>query len=229
MPEIQQIDIVLALLRKREEQHEVQLAETRALSAKIDASRAEGAQRGAEQTSFNGKIERDVSAVRHEVRNVSQRLIIAEEEIESLKEADARNARDTSEVESTTEAAIGGAMAHVSKLDAGFAGVKAEIATTQKQLEEQNQRSAVRTASQDETNAMQGQVNHAVCSTLGIDYTTLTNGTARNETEALAKVKDASPNVGLVKIASENRLAAVIAFLTLLTVLGQIILKALGK
>ena len=185
------------------------------LNAKIDASRAEGSQRGSEQHIFNTRIEGDLKVLRHEVKNWQQRVTVVEEEIADLKEADGHLKRQTSEADMAVEAALGGAMAHVNKLDEGFKDIKDELVM-------QNERSRDRTGMQD-------QINHAVCSTLGINYASLTTGVARNETEALAKVHSAAPKANLKKVAMENRVAAFMAFLAFLTALAQLISKSLGK
>lgn len=214
--DLNQQEIQKKLLERREQQLLAVGQQIESLSGKIDEARAESAERGVHQKSFNDTTSRELSQIRRSMFTMNERMGRAETSITELQDADNDHARSQSEADLEREATIAGAITHVHTLDTNLIEIKSEF-------NQQNERSGTRWGHQD-------QINNAVCSTLGIDYLQLTTGTKpEDDAEAQAAVEKATPKTDLVKVAAENRLSAVLALVTFLTVLGQLILKALGK
>ncbi|MBX3203991.1 MAG: hypothetical protein KF764_02920 [Labilithrix sp.] len=109
--ELDQLAIIRGLLERQD--------------AKVDALRAEAAQRGAEQSAYNSRMEAAQSTIRHEVKNLSGRVIDLTGRVGRLERSagDTQErvgdvARRTSDADLAHDAAIGGAIAHIAHIDA---------------------------------------------------------------------------------------------------------------
>lgn len=242
-------EVILALLHKREGQQDQIQQDLSRLLAKVEAARIEGQQRGAEQHVFNTRIDTEVRTMRHEARNIAQRLIGAESELEELKKArDAVADRSDpppsphgprSDMPSASDleqaAAVGEAMSHVINLDTKLATVKSEVDKTREELrgevvgrtealkaelDAQNTRSAERKQEQD-------RVNHALAAALGLDYQKVVAPPPDDPVLAAQVATESKPKANLAKVASENRVGTIMAFLAFMTALLQLLAKHL--
>jgi len=214
--EVDQLAVIRGLLER-------QATRSEALDAKVDALRAEGSARGLEQAAFNKRFEADLGSVRNEVHRLSNRvqavetgLAVAQDDIRGLEDADTTLTRLKSETDLETEAAIGGAIAHVSRLD--------EALRSLRENDEKQNGDLDGLKSNDER---QERVNQALCDVMGIDYAVISEPPPADAAEALAARAKAKPKTSLVGIARDNRKTTVAAVLTLLTVLFQCALEAI--
>jgi hypothetical protein len=169
-------------------------AELQAVSAKVDASRAEGTTRGLEQAAVNRRIEADLGSLRTEVRNQGTRLATVESEVRDLRNEDAEVKRSVSESDLAQEAALGGAIAHVRTLDHEMSQMREQLAAG-------------------------GRVDHAICSVLGVDYHAIATPPGKDESpeDVAQRTRKAKPKTDFVQLARENKVgtwAATLAFLT---------------
>lgn len=98
-------------------------AKLAAVLESVEAARVEGAARGREQEAFNKRIELNLDAQRGEIKTLAAR-------VRRLEDSDAAITRDQSDTNLEHEAAIGGAIAHVAKLEGAVTKVDEKIDTT---------------------------------------------------------------------------------------------------
>lgn len=117
----------------------------REVGAKIDATRAEGAERGA-------KLDRDMTVLRHEVNNWATRIRNVEIQVRALTDMTSETKREVSEADHEVEATIAGAITHTARLETFVQRVAED-------MELQSEK--------------QDRVNNALCAVLGLDYGTI--------------------------------------------------------
>lgn len=218
------LQVIHDLLKKREtendliqQQNKTLAANNEAIGSKIDALRAEGSKRGAEQAANMRLLEQQVSATRHEVRNLAQRVHIAEGEISDLRDNGSKALRQSAEFSLEHQQAIAGAKQHATQLSESFAAVHVEFQEVKENDTQQN----------DEL-AKNRRVNRAVCEVLGLDYDAVSMDP--KSSNALAhRQDDPKPKATLPQTATNTKLAAVVSLFTFLALALQIVLKILGK
>jgi len=211
--EVDQLAVIRGLLER-------QATRSEALDAKVDALRAEGSARGLEQAAFNKRFEADLGSVRNEVHRLSNRvqavetgLAVVQDDIRDLEDADHTLTRLKSETDLETEAAIGGAIAHVSRLDEAL-----------RSLSENDDKQNVALEGLRANDERQERVNEALCDVMGIDYSALSVPSTTVENGA-GVAKRPKPTTNLVGLARENKKATAGAALAFLTALVHLVLE----
>lgn len=211
---VDQLTVIRGLLER-------QVTRAEALDAKVDALRAEGTARGLEQAAFNKRFEADLNSVRNEVHRLNTRVGAVEGSIEQVKDdireledADSTLTRLKSETDLATEAAIGGAIAHVARIDSALTGLHAD-----------NVRQNAALDALKANDVRQERVNEALCQVMGVDYAVLSVPPPTDAAEARAFEQKAQPKTNLVGLVRENRKATAAAGLAFLTALVQLALE----
>lgn len=213
--DIDQLSVIRGLLERQADILEKQSARNDVVEAKVDALRGESAARGAEQAKYNASFEAQLATVRHEVGVVANRVTIvegrvghAEQEIRQLEETDAKNARQTSELDVTTQAALGGAIAHVAVVDDA--------------LEKQAEAFDKQTKATEAQTEKQERVNKAFAAVLSVDYEAIAKAP-----EDGAAMEVAKPKNSLATLARENKVGSTAAALAFITAVVQLAIELL--
>lgn len=108
--EVDQLEVIRQMLERSATVQESLATHQEALSAKVDAQRAEADARGA-------RLEGNIDVMRGEFRVLAGRVDTLEMRVRHIGDKGDETARQSSSVDLEHEAAIGGAVAHIAKVD----------------------------------------------------------------------------------------------------------------
>jgi hypothetical protein len=141
-------------------------------------------------------------------------LAVVQDDIRDLEDADTTLTRLKSETDLETEAAIGGAIAHVSRLDEAL-----------RSLRENDEKQNGALDGLKASDERQERVNQALCDVMGVDYAAISEPPPQDAEQALVVRQKSKPKTNLLGLARENRKATAGAALAFLTALIHLVLE----